>query len=69
MDIPVLTVAGFRQMQEQVAKASQGVTGLLGVSVALWRLQALMEGYQYALDHGFTTGVTVEETTQEEAQA
>lgn len=49
-------------MQENIAKVTQDAPEALGVSVALWRLRALMVGYQYALEHGYTVGVTVEET-------
>lgn len=64
MDIPILTDSGFKLMQENLAKVTQDAPHALGISVALWRLRALMTGYQYALDHGYTVGVTVEETSQ-----
>lgn len=63
MDIPVLTATGFKLMQENMEKVTKDAPQVLGVSVALWRLRALMTGYQYALDHGYTVGVTVEEDT------
>lgn len=25
-----------------------------GISIVLWRLRSLMDGYKYALDHGYT---------------
>lgn len=62
MDIPILTDTGFKLMKENIAKVTQDAPQALGVSVAIWRLRALMTGYQYALDHGYTVGVTVEET-------
>ena len=49
-------------MLENLTKATQDAPATLGVSVALWRLRALMVGYQYALDHGYSTGVVVDET-------
>ena len=63
MDLPILTVAGFKVMQDNLEKATTGAPHTLGVSVALWRLRALMVGYQYALEHGYTVGVTVEKET------
>ena len=62
MDIPVLTAAGFRVMQDNLEKAAKDAPHVLGISIALWRLRALMAGYQYALDHGYTVGVTIEDT-------
>ena len=61
MNIPILTVAGFKLMQENMERATKDAPEAVGISVALWRLRALMTGYQYALDHGYTVGVTVEE--------
>lgn len=63
MDIPILTDTGFKLMQENITKVTRDAPHVLGVSVALWRLRALMAGYQYALDHGYTVGVTVEEVS------
>ena len=68
-DIPILTAAGFRVMVESVNEATKQAPDHLSISVALWRLRALMTGYQYALDHGYNVGVTIEETTQEEVKA
>lgn len=64
MEIPILTDSGFKLMQENMNKVTQDAPQVLGISVALWRLRALMAGYQYALEHGYTVGVTVEETSQ-----
>ena len=61
MDVPILTARGFESMKANIAKVTKDAPDALGVSVALWRLRALMEGYQFALDHGYHTGVTVEE--------
>ena len=69
MEIPILTAAGFKVMQDNIANVTKDAPQVLGVSVALWRLRALMTGYQYALDHGYTVGVTVEKDTQEEVKA
>jgi hypothetical protein len=57
VDIPILTVTGFEQMERQV-KDAETLPGTVGMTVLLWRLQALVQGYRWALDHGYPQMVT-----------
>jgi hypothetical protein len=59
MDIPILTKEGFYVMEQSIAKECKDLEPNIGISVALWRLNELVKGYKYALEHGYDTGVTV----------
>lgn len=59
-DIPVLTNDGFALMKQSVSETCKEMDPNIGISVALWRLEALLQGYQYALDRGYSYGATVE---------
>ncbi len=60
MDIPILTDEGFYLMEQSVEKQCKNMLDTVGISVALWRLNALMKGYKYALQNGYKVGVAVE---------
>ena len=61
MDIPVLTEAGFHQMEDSLNRDCKDMPKNVGISVALWRLEALMTGFKVALSHGYIPGgVTVD---------
>lgn len=56
MTIPVLTPDGFKLMKDSIEKECAGLDELrTGVSVVLWRLRELVKGYEYALEHGYTS--------------
>ena len=59
MDIPILTVTGFEQMEQHV-KDAETLPGTVGMTVTLWRLQALIHGYRWALNHGYISVVPVQ---------
>ena len=63
MDIPLLTVTGFEQMEQQITQAG-ALPSNVGMTVILWRLQALVKGYRYALDHGYVTSASVQEDAE-----
>jgi hypothetical protein len=47
-----LTVTGFEQLEEQMLQSTLPPT--VGMTVILWRLQELIRGYRYAIDHGYS---------------
>ena len=51
--INVLTRAGFEKMEASVAKECADLPQNIGISVALWRLRELLQGYRYAIDHNY----------------
>ena len=62
LDAPILTEAGFHQMDDSITRDCLGMPKNIGISVALWRLEALMAGFKVALSHGYQPGgVTVED--------
>lgn len=56
----ILTPDGFGVMEKSFYDDTQGLSDEVGISVALWRLRALMAGYRWALDNGMT-GTIVEQ--------
>lgn len=62
MDVPMLTETGFHQMEVNLEKECAGMPKNVGISIALWRLEALMAGFKAALSHGYIPGgVTVDD--------
>lgn len=57
--LTVMTKEGFEAMEHSVAEECAGKPEKTGIVVALWRLRALLDGYRWALDHGY--GVAYEE--------
>ena len=48
----LLTPEGFYKMEQSLTQETKDMPEDVGVSVALWRLKALVAGYKYALEHG-----------------
>lgn len=48
-----LTPPLFELMDKSFLEATKDTPHDVGISVALWRMQALMKGYRYALEHGY----------------
>lgn len=56
----ILTPNNFKVMEQSFVDETADMPDDVGISVALWRLKALMAGYRWALDNGMT-GVTIED--------
>ena len=55
MSIAYITLEEWAKMDESIAKECANLDDAkTGVSVVLWKLRSLMDGYKYALDHGYT---------------
>jgi len=49
----LLTPDKFFLMEQSLAKDTKDMPDDVGVSVALWRLRALVAGYKWALNKGY----------------
>lgn len=43
----------FKSMQQSIASETKDLSPTTGISIALFRLKELMEGYQYAIEKGY----------------
>lgn len=57
----------FRAMQESVARETKDLPPNVGISVALFRLKELMQGYDYAISKGYE--VPLQEGFRQEIQS
>ncbi len=54
----ILSPQDFDAMDKSLKDNTVGMPSDTGISVTLWKLQALMNGYRWAILHGLTNGKT-----------